>query len=152
MPFFDSPSLAILRHAQQARDATLPASHDYDSNMPDPHTLTKVLVLVTVFGWLVFGIICILCINGRGRAGRWVPEWYLDSEGRPADKAAVVTWWVAVVMLWPAILPVLMVRKIGWRVLNLLAKTTGKGSNGKGRRQESSRQSEDHLVEGDVEK
>lgn len=72
----------------------------------------KVLIPISVAGWVLFGASCILCINGKGRAGRWVPEWYLDSDGRQRDKALVVAWWAAVMVLWPVILPVLLVRKL----------------------------------------
>lgn len=92
---------------------TDPSDHDFDSLTPSPSTLTEILVLVTVFGWLLFGIISILCINGRGRAGRWVPEWYLDSNGTKRDRAAVVGWWATVVLFWPVIWPVVVVRKLG---------------------------------------
>ncbi|KAK7422945.1 hypothetical protein QQZ08_009303 [Neonectria magnoliae] len=84
--------------------------HDFKSPTPDHATIVKVLVLVSVFGWVFFGVMSILCINGRGRAGRWVPEWYLDSRGSAWNRASVVTWWIAVVVLWPVILPVLVLR------------------------------------------
>ncbi|KAF7543432.1 hypothetical protein G7Z17_g10747 [Cylindrodendrum hubeiense] len=82
---------------------------DFKSATPDPATTVKVLILVSAFGWVFFGVMSILCINGRGRAGRWVPEWYLDSHGSRWDRAAVVAWWVTVVVLWPVILPALVV-------------------------------------------
>lgn len=72
----------------------------------------EILIPISVAGWLLFGASCILCINGRGRAGRWVPEWYLDSEGRRWDKALVGMWWAAVMVLWPVILPVLLAKKV----------------------------------------
>ncbi|PTB69171.1 hypothetical protein BBK36DRAFT_1097659, partial [Trichoderma citrinoviride] len=77
----------------------------------DPRAIVRVLIPVSIAGWLLFGVICILCINGRGKAGRWIPEWYLDSEGTRRDMALVVLWWVAVMVLWPVILPMLLVRK-----------------------------------------
>ncbi|KAH6605932.1 hypothetical protein Trco_005085 [Trichoderma cornu-damae] len=77
----------------------------------DPSAIVRVLIPISIAGWLLFGVICILCINGRGKLGRWIPEWYLDSEGTGRDKAVVVLWWAAVIALWPAILPVLLVRK-----------------------------------------
>ncbi|KAH0492919.1 hypothetical protein TgHK011_007846 [Trichoderma gracile] len=82
----------------------------------DPRAIVRVLIPVSIAGWLLFGMICILCINGRGKAGRWIPEWYLDSEGTRRDRALVVGWWVVVIVLWPVILPVLVVRK-GVRVV-----------------------------------
>lgn len=88
----------------------LGGDHDFKSATPDPTTVVKVLILVSVFGWVFFGIMSILCINGRGRAGRWVPEWYLDSRGSRWDLVAVVAWWVTVMVLWPIILPALVVR------------------------------------------
>lgn len=71
-----------------------------------------VLIPISVAGWLLFGASCILCINGKGRAGRWVPEWYLDSGGKRRDMAMVGAWWLAVMLLWPIILPVLLVGKL----------------------------------------
>jgi hypothetical protein len=72
--------------------------YDYDN-------IAKVLIPISVFGWIAFGAICILCINGHGRAGRWIPEWYLDSKGTRWDKTAVAAWWLAVIVGWPLILP-----------------------------------------------
>lgn len=89
---------------------SLEGDQDFKSATPDPTTVVKVLILVSVFGWVFFGIMSILCINGRGRAGRWVPEWYLDSRGSRWDLVAVVAWWVTVMVLWPIILPALVVR------------------------------------------
>lgn len=77
----------------------------------DPRAILRVLIPISIAGWLLFGVVCILCINGQGRLGRWIPEWYLDSEGTRWDKAMVVLWWVAVMVFWPLILPVLFVRK-----------------------------------------
>ncbi|OAA50702.1 hypothetical protein NOR_01152 [Metarhizium rileyi] len=76
--------------------------HYYDY---EPHNIVKVLIPISVVGWILFGAICILCINGHGRAGRWIPEWYLDSDGSRWDKAAVGAWWLAVIFGWPLILP-----------------------------------------------
>lgn len=78
----------------------------------DPRAIVRILILISIAGWLLFGVICILCINGRGKLGRWIPEWYLDSEGTRWDKAIVVLWWVIVMVFWPLILPVLFVRKM----------------------------------------
>ncbi|KAL7918026.1 hypothetical protein ACQKWADRAFT_305224 [Trichoderma austrokoningii] len=78
----------------------------------DPRAIVRVLIPISIAGWLLFGVICILCINGRGKLGRWIPEWYLDSEGTRCDKAMVGLWWVAVIVFWPVILPVLFVRKV----------------------------------------
>ncbi|TFB07382.1 hypothetical protein CCMA1212_000429 [Trichoderma ghanense] len=84
----------------------------------DPRAIVRVLIPVSIAGWLLFGVICILCINGRrGKAGRWIPEWYLDSEGTRRDRALVVGWWAAVIVLWPVILPMLVVGE-GVRVVN----------------------------------
>ena len=83
----------------------------------DHMAIVKVLVPVSVFGWLVFGVICILCINGKGRAGRWIPEWYLDSDGTRWDKAAVGAWWLIVVIGWPVILPAIALSSVSRRLL-----------------------------------
>lgn len=84
--------------------------HDFNSPTPDRSTIVKLLTLVSVFGWVFFGIMSIMCINGQGRAGRWVPEWYLDARGSRWDKTMVVIWWAAVVLVWPVILPALVVK------------------------------------------
>lgn len=78
----------------------------------DPRAIVRVLIPISIAGWLLFGVICILCINGRGKLGRWIPEWYLDSDGTRRDKAMVVMWWMAVMVFWPLILPVLFVTKV----------------------------------------
>ncbi|KAL7970295.1 hypothetical protein HDV63DRAFT_375218 [Trichoderma sp. SZMC 28014] len=78
----------------------------------DPRAIVRILIPISIAGWLLFGVICILCINGRGKLGRWIPEWYLDSEGTRWDKAMVVLWWVVVMVFWPLILPVLFVTRV----------------------------------------
>ncbi|PNY27271.1 Uncharacterized protein TCAP_02803 [Tolypocladium capitatum] len=96
----------------------------------DEQAIWKVLIPVSVFGWLTFGVICILCLNGRGKAGRWVPEWYLDSHRTGRDKGLVAAWWIAVVVMWPVILPLLGLRKLGmWA-----AKRVRRGRQGPSRR------------------
>lgn len=85
----------------------------YRDGIYTEQAIWKVLIPVSVFGWLTFGVICILCINGRGKAGRWVPEWYLDSDRTGRDKGLVAVWWFAVVVMWPVILPLLGLRKLG---------------------------------------
>jgi hypothetical protein len=92
------------------------ADTDLSSTEQDPYTAAvRVLAPITALGWLFFGMICVLSINGRGRAGRWVPEWYLDTLGTRRDRAWLVAWWVVVLVLWPVILPmVLGKRVIGW--------------------------------------
>lgn len=91
--------------------------HDFDSNMPDHTTLVKVLATVSAFGWLLFGIISILFVNGPGRrrgfVGTWAPEWYLGSERTRRDKSRVGAWWVGVILLWPGILLVFVATKLG---------------------------------------
>jgi len=45
-----------------------------------PSKELKLVLGFAVGGWIMMGVICILCINGSsGRAGWWVPEWYLDT-------------------------------------------------------------------------
>lgn len=75
--------------------------------------ILRFLIAMSVVGWLLLGMGCILCINGRGKAGRWIPEWYLDWEGSQKGRMVMVAvWWVAVVVLWPVILPALMVQGV----------------------------------------
>jgi hypothetical protein len=99
-------------HALASRMTPAPAEgeHNFKSPAPDHSTVIKVVTLVSVFGWVFFGIMSIMCVNGQGRAGRWVPEWYLDARGSRLDKTVVVIWWLAVVLLWPVILPVLLIK------------------------------------------
>ncbi|QYS96004.1 hypothetical protein H0G86_003268 [Trichoderma simmonsii] len=78
----------------------------------EPKAIMRVLIPISIAGWLLFGVICILCINGKGKLGRWVPKWYLDSQATKRDKALVMLWWIAVMVLWPVILPVLLLRKV----------------------------------------
>ncbi|POR39432.1 Uncharacterized protein TPAR_00375 [Tolypocladium paradoxum] len=107
-----------------------PASEIKRDDMYDAQAIWEVLIPVSVFGWLTFGVICILCLNGRGKAGRWVPEWYVESGRTGRDKALVVAWWFAVVVMWPVILPLLGLRKLGMCV----AKRVRKGRQGTTRR------------------
>ncbi|KAH6894458.1 hypothetical protein B0T10DRAFT_480509 [Thelonectria olida] len=113
-------------HAMTSRTASSPAEgeHDFKSPAPDHSTIIKVLALVSVVGWVFFGIMSITCINGQGRAGRWVPEWYLDARGTRRDKMALVIWWMAVVFLWPVILAVLVIKN-GVRGMVLHCKGVG---------------------------
>ncbi|KAL7910848.1 hypothetical protein GGI35DRAFT_445770 [Trichoderma velutinum] len=85
---------------------------DAEGTTYDPRAIIRVLIPISIVGWLLFGVICILCINGKGKLGRWVPKWYLDSQGTMRDKALVMLWWIAVMVLWPVILPVLLLRKV----------------------------------------
>ncbi|KAL7938760.1 hypothetical protein V8C35DRAFT_275991 [Trichoderma chlorosporum] len=104
----------IPSNATQPRSPSRIVNHklDGEGTVYDPREIVKVLIPISIAGWLLFGVICILCINGKGKLGRWVPEWYLDSQGTVRDKALVMLWWAAVMVLWPVILPVLLVRKV----------------------------------------
>lgn len=51
-----------------------------------------------------------------------MPEWYLDSEGKRSDKALVGVWWLAVMVLWPVILPILLLGKLGKKVRKVVRK------------------------------
>lgn len=52
-----------------------------------PSDILKILLPVTVVGWLNMGLICILSINGSsGRGGWWKPEWYLDTQHTRKDR------------------------------------------------------------------
>ncbi len=116
-----SPALAM-RAEGGAAAVNTPA--DYLSYSPSEDGLGtfRILIPVTVVGWLLFGASCILCINGKGRAGHWVPKWYLDSEGTPRDRALVGAWWLAVLLLWPVILPALLARKLVRQVAKKVSK------------------------------
>ena len=89
-------------------------------------TLIKVLIPVTVVGWLMAGVFCATCINMRGRAGRWVPEWYLDSHGTKVDMLLVVAWWAVVVVFWPVI-TVVMFARFGCRIVGKRARKWHRG-------------------------
>ncbi|OAA70628.1 hypothetical protein ISF_02602 [Cordyceps fumosorosea ARSEF 2679] len=99
----------------------------------------QVLIPVSAVGWVLFGAGCILAINGKGRAGRWVPEWYLDSDGTRRDRALVAAWWLAVLLLWPVILPALLLGKVVRGVRRALDKRARRGRQRKARRDEESR-------------
>ncbi|KAM0669495.1 hypothetical protein ACQRIT_004618 [Beauveria bassiana] len=88
-----------------------------------PGEAVRLLVPISVAAWVLVGSGCILCINGgKGRAGYWVPKWYLDAEGTRRDKALVVAWWLAVLLLWPVILPALLLRKMARVVMKKVGK------------------------------
>lgn len=109
---FDNTSLPKSVPIDQIEDP--PTPYDYSH-------IIKVLIPVSIVGWILFGIICILCINGKGRAGYWVPEWYLDSAGARRDKIGVVLWWAGVILLWPGILPALAISKTTAKIGKKLA-------------------------------
>lgn len=123
---FSRPALAMRAAGGSGSDAAalVNTPADYLSRSPSEAGLGtfRILIPVTVVGWLLFGASCILCINERGRAGHWVPEWYLDTEGAPRDRALVAAWWLAVLLLWPVILPVLLARKLVCQVGKKVAK------------------------------
>lgn len=86
------------------------------STNPGPDTILKVVASVSTVGWIMFGLISVVSLNARGRAGRWVPEWYLDSEGTRWAKLSVLLWWTCVVLFWPIIWVVYLVG-ITWRAI-----------------------------------
>ncbi|KAM0421080.1 hypothetical protein ACHAPT_011151 [Fusarium lateritium] len=118
-------------------------SKKFDSHSPDAPTITKIVITASVCGWFVFGIISILVINSNGRAGRWVPEWYLDSRGRKKHKLAVLGWWIFIVLFWPLIWIGYTVRKI----VGVIAACVGKWKRrGDGIKKLDSRVSADEKV------
>ncbi|KAM3500311.1 hypothetical protein MY10362_006507 [Beauveria mimosiformis] len=113
-----TPTLAL-----SARDASL--QDDFNTpheSINGPGQAMRLLVPITVAAWVLVGSGCILCINGKGRAGHWVPKWYLDAEGTRRDKALVAAWWLAVLLLWPVILTALLLRSIARVVMKQVAK------------------------------
>lgn len=101
---------------------------DDDPMSPEPNheVMRAILIAVTVVGHLLFGIISIMCITAAGHGGMWIPEWYLDSEGKRGDRAALVGWWTIVALLWPVIWPTILIRKITTSARKFLRKTRGK--------------------------
>ncbi|KAL6918169.1 hypothetical protein FSHL1_009600 [Fusarium sambucinum] len=83
---------------------------------PGPDATLKIVAAVWAFGWIMFGLISVVSLNARGKAGYWVPEWYLDSEGTKWAKLSVATWWACVVLFWPIIWIVYLVG-ITWRAI-----------------------------------
>ncbi|KAJ2973259.1 hypothetical protein NQ176_g6710 [Zarea fungicola] len=112
-PHFHRPSLVTTRPPNNGDDFSV-----NDSGI----SAFRVLIPVSTIAWLLFGAACILCINGKGKAGRWVPEWYLDSRSSRWNKVLVVVWWLAVVVLWPVLLPVLLVGKVVKKVTKMVKK------------------------------
>ncbi|KAF4945898.1 hypothetical protein FSARC_14326 [Fusarium sarcochroum] len=78
--------------------------------MLDSNTTLKIGVAVTVVGWLIFGLISCLTINSGGKAGRFVPEWYIKSNKKGSDKLAVTGWWIGILLFWPIIWMVYLIR------------------------------------------
>lgn len=68
-----------------------------------PQRGRRILIPISVTGWLIFGVICILCINGQSRGNSmWLPDWYLErSEIGRRDRLALAAWYVGVVVFWP---------------------------------------------------
>ncbi|SPJ85118.1 uncharacterized protein FTOL_10974 [Fusarium torulosum] len=73
------------------------------SSSPSPRNTVKIVAAMWTCGWLVFGLISIICLNGRSKAGRWVPEWYLDYSSMRWAKLGVMGWWICVLLFWPII-------------------------------------------------
>ncbi|KAF5670490.1 hypothetical protein FHETE_4397 [Fusarium heterosporum] len=94
-PFIEA--LALMPRGAEVNDNVL------NSSSPSPRTTLKIVAAMWACGWLVFGLISIISLNGRGRAGRWVPEWYLDYNSTKWAKLAVIGWWVCVMLFWPII-------------------------------------------------
>ncbi|UZP37122.1 hypothetical protein NXS19_004938 [Fusarium pseudograminearum] len=104
-PFIESLSL-MPRHTDDVLKST----------NPSPDTTLKIVAAVWAVGWIMFGIISVVSLNARGRAGKWVPEWYLDSDGTKWAKLSVAAWWTFVVLFWPLIWIVYLVG-ITWRAM-----------------------------------
>ncbi|EKJ70305.1 hypothetical protein FPSE_09522 [Fusarium pseudograminearum CS3096] len=104
-PFIESLSL-MPRHTDDVLKST----------NPSPDTTLKIVAAVWAVGWIMFGIISVVSLNARGRAGKWVPEWYLDSDGTKWAKLSVAAWWTFVVLFWPLIWIVYLVG-ITWRAI-----------------------------------
>ncbi|KAM5346356.1 hypothetical protein ACJ41O_009361 [Fusarium nematophilum] len=94
---------ARMTPTSQPVDPPSDGSSSFKSPSPDAHTTVKIIATVWAFGWVCFGLITIMSINGLGRTGRWIPEWYLDSRGSAWDKLSVVGWWIFVILFWPLI-------------------------------------------------
>ena len=62
------------------------------------------------------GIICVLVLNSLGAhtsGFRWMPVWYhYSNRGRCWAVMEPVAWWGGVVLLWPVLLPALVLAKL----------------------------------------
>ncbi|KAF4435377.1 hypothetical protein F53441_13530 [Fusarium austroafricanum] len=83
------------------------------------HKTIRIVAAMSALGWLVFGLISGLCINGSGKCGRWIPKWYLDSSGNKKAKLAVAGWWTCVILLWPIIWVVYLITGAGRAIRSL---------------------------------
>ncbi|KAF5023223.1 hypothetical protein F66182_4731 [Fusarium sp. NRRL 66182] len=101
-----------------------------NTSSPSPRSTLKIVAATWASGWMVFGVITVVCINSQGRAGRWVPEWYLDSEGSRWDKLAVAGWWICVLLFWPVIWIGCLVKMIGRGIGKGVKRLRGKKSEG----------------------
>lgn len=124
-----SPSkihLAAMDTSSLINTASTMMEDDPTSPEPNHEVMRAILVAVTVVGYLLFGIISIMCITTAGHGGMWIPEWYLDSEGKRGDRAALVGWWTTVALCWPMIWPTILIRKLATSVRKFLGKKRGK--------------------------
>lgn len=93
-----------------------------DSDQDHTHETMAILIPITVLGWLLFGVICMLCVNKLSRgSGWWTPGWYRNGEKRHCKHTKLALWWIGFMLFWPLILPFLfvkmMIRVLGWCVL-----------------------------------
>ena len=112
-PFYNHPfveGLSLIPRDTSANDNPLKSVN------PSPDTTLKIVASVWVVGWLVFGLISVISLNSRGQAGYWIPDWYLDTDGKKRAKLSVTTWWACVLLFWPIIWIIYLVG-ITWRAI-----------------------------------
>ncbi|KAJ4254468.1 hypothetical protein NW762_010067 [Fusarium torreyae] len=68
-----------------------------------PGTTLKVTTAVTVVGYLVFGLMSAMFINGRAQGGRWAPEWYRESNKAGYENLGLALWWIGILFFWPLV-------------------------------------------------
>ncbi|CAJ0547642.1 Ff.00g043960.m01.CDS01 [Fusarium sp. VM40] len=86
------------------REVTLAVNDDVlKSASLGPRNTIKIVAAMWTVGWFVFGLISIICLNGRSKAGRWVPDWYRDHHSKGWARLGVLAWWICVFLFWPII-------------------------------------------------
>ncbi|KAM0191010.1 hypothetical protein ACHAPA_002838 [Fusarium lateritium] len=93
------------------------------STSPGPRNTIKIVVAAWIVGWFVFGLISIICLSGRRKAGRWVPEWYLNCDSSTGSgKLCVLGWWTFVLLFWPIIWVIVLLGVTGRFIKKRFAK------------------------------
>lgn len=69
------------------------------------------IITACAFGYIMLGVVAYFCIN-RGRLAG-LPNWYTNTDRMAKDKLLLGLWYFGVFFLWPLVLPLWFMNKIG---------------------------------------